>query len=821
MLPNPTNTSGATDTGFSVPVPQPPYSGRGAPPKPTGTFEGAMVPAYVAKAMERQKAKLDKEHALVPAPTANFAPQAGATSVASVAPTPTAKVAAPTYATTAEWNAARGQSGPAAYAAAVAAGQTPAQANSAALAATAAFEAANPKPGTAPATTAPANTTEAPVAPTAPQPTVAAPTPPPVTVDPFAGLTPNTAEWSKVYQSEFARLQAANPTWNSSQIAAELNRVTGTGATPAPVPTPTTEPTPTPAPTPTPTSEPVVTPPAAVVPPVSNITPPAATDTPVVVAAKTQAQKTFDDMVAKAQEWMNAKEDPASKLAFSRAIVQSALTNQEAMNAAKASVANNPALAGQPAGDALLALRAQQLGLQMSDLKANLAISEAKAISELNKYGFEATYKLNELRKTEDEKNLTSYGSVLDEMIKGGADNATLENFFNTNIKPLLPGGGAGMTLDMFRNEGTRAQLLQAHRSETQKLFRDAILQHADLATIRQLMSAAYTDDQIASIGKDWMDGKSLDEVNAVLKDAGYDQIEDLSDLIGNEDMIGEAKIIADAKKEAAKKPYDDDVDNTLQTLRDAGYELTPATEAAARAYIIRQSLPGADVNELPPWRDEATAHLYESWPLPGTNRWGDPIEDTPTTHEVYARNQVLNTAWERYVSQNPTSATRLTRAEWYDAAMKHFEEGDTAPAAWLEQGISNWTPPVKKVEAGDRTLAAAEGKRLVDAAKAFSDINWNDVNVVEYVNSLARLADKDVTKALADAGAPTVVNINGNVYRVQDLDNRGGGEGGDYIRLEDKTGKTVWIKTGTGTPLAVLPAASQADKPSTNMHTR
>ncbi len=549
----------------------------------------------------------------------------------------------------------------------------------------------------------------------------------------------------------------------------------------------------------------------------------APTDTPAATVQKTEAQQTFDDLMAKAQEWLNAKEDPASKLAFSKAIIQSALVNQEAMNATKAAIAGNPALAGQPAGDALLALRAGQIGTTMAELKGNLAISEQRAISELNQKGFDAVAKLNEIRKTDDEKNLSSYGTLLDEMIKGGADEATLNDFFESHIKPLLPNQGAGLTLDQFRNAGTRAQLLSGAQSATQKLFREAIVRGDDLASIRQLLDSSYTPEQLTSIGKDALKGKSLEEVNAALKAAGYDEVEDLSDLIGNEDMLGEATTINNARTEAAKKPYDDETDDLLQTLTSDGYELTPELEAQVKSYVIASSLPGFDpASSVPPWKNDATAYLWDSWPLPGApvDKFGkNTIDDTQSTHFIYERNAALDNGWERYVRDNPDEANRLSRKDWYAALSKEMPDiaDGTQGVGKLQDVLGAWTPPKKKVEAGDRVLAAQEGKRAVDAAKSLKDVDWTDPNVVEYLNgSLTRLTDKDVTKALAAAGAPSVVNIGGKAYRVLGLENVGGGEKNDYIRMEDQDGNTVWIKSGTSIPLTALPKSAAAATPVT-----
>lgn len=546
----------------------------------------------------------------------------------------------------------------------------------------------------------------------------------------------------------------------------------------------------------------------------SGVTPPTAEDAPEVVVAKTEAEQTFADLMAKAQEWMNAKEDPASRLAFSQAITQSALVNQEAMNAVRGQIAANPALAGQPAGDALLALRASQMGTTMADLKGRLAIEEQREISRLNQLGFEATMKLNEIRKTDDERNLASFGSVLDEMIRGGADEATLEEFFNSNIKPLLPGGGAGMTLDQFRNAGTRAQLLQGHRSETQRMLREAIASNADQATINQLVSAAYTEDQLSGIGKDWLTGKSLEEVNQVLRDAGYEEIEDLSELIGNEDLIGQAKIVADNKAQINRKPYQDEVDSTLQTLTDSGVILTPELEADVKAYIIRQSLPGADTSDLPPWQDDVTAHLYGSWPLPGQTGFGPSIQDTPTSHSTYARNEALNDAWEAYLRRNPDS--HVTREEWYNAQSEAVKGGGVTGAA-LEQALREQPDPKKRVAPGGRDLAAEEGLRAIKAAKSLSEVDFDDPNVAEYFASLDRLVANDITKALVKNSSGDLVNINGEPYIVLGLDGTGErmNEKADYIRLQDKDGNIVWMQHKTDTPVSAVPKVSSASQSS------
>ncbi len=153
---------------------------------------------------------------------------------------------------------------------------------------------------------------------------------------------------------------------------------------------------------------------------------------------------------------------------------------------------------------------------------------------------------------------------------------------------------------------------------------------------------------------------------------------------------------------------------------------------------------------------------------------------------------------------ENPDSDARLSRKDWYSALSKDVPgiADGSETAGKINDVLTSWTPPKKKVIAGDRVLAAKEGERAINAVDTLKDVDWEDPNVAEYVANLPRLTDKDVTKALAASGAPSIVNINGKVYRVKGIDNVGGGVKHDYIRLEDKDGKVVWIQHATGTVL-------------------
>ncbi len=541
----------------------------------------------------------------------------------------------------------------------------------------------------------------------------------------------------------------------------------------------------------------------------------------------TAAQQQFEDLVAKANEWMNAKEDPASKLAFSKAIIDSAMSNQAAMDAAKMQIASNPALAGQGAGNALLALRASQLGMAEADLRANLAINEQRAIAELNQKGFDAVMKLNEIRKSEDEKNLSSYGSALDEMIKGGADDAALEDFFNNNIKPLLPGGGAGLTLDMFRNPATRANLLQTTRTATQTALRQAIAGKQDLTTLQQLITAGWTEQQLTDIGTDWMNGKSLEDINAGLVEAGFEPVESMADLVGNEDLLGQASLINTNRAEINRQPYQDDLDDTLELLTGMGYDLTPELEASVKAYIIQQSLPGADVNDVPPWRDDATAHLYDSWPLPGKSEF-EPgaIEESPASALLYGRNAAIDSLWEQYLASTAGDTERLTRKDWYSDLVKNnpgVADGSKSATEIRAITPTKTTPKPAKV---DREVAEVEGKRLLGIESDVASIDFEDPDIKAYLASIQPTLPAQIksAKTFAKANIGQWINIGGKYYRVDngyerayEFDDKFFGSGSNdykhksYMEVTGTDGKKVYVSSDGRTTTTPPPAGGES----------
>ncbi len=553
---------------------------------------------------------------------------------------------------------------------------------------------------------------------------------------------------------------------------------------------------------------------------------PAPDDTPEKVDQKKTGAQLQADLRAKFEEYMNATEDPAFKAQYNRLLMQSALENQATIDATKRAIAANPSLAGQPAGDAMLGLKAIQLGMSLDEMKGSLTVENAKAVAAMNKYGLEGLYRLNQDQMAQDDKDLLSYSGVLQRMASSGATRDEMEAYYNKTIVPLL--GGKDISFDQFLSPSEIQGLLSGVQTDGLEQFRNH-LDQGDLPGALQALEAAYSPAKQIELGNALIAKNDVATINNWLKDAGYDPIETMADLIGREDDVFIAEQVSKGKKKIADGPIQSRIDSILGGLRGTVDITDPDVIDAVRAWVLEHdpAFGGDPESEAKlPWQDDKTSFIYKDWEIfdPTTGRtidaggeFYDP-KDNPEPapgSAAYDWRSALDGAWQKYLASTPT-ADRLSRDDWF----AEFKKGYTGSNKDVAEFAATWTPPKKTVEIKDRPEAIAEGERAIKAADAFKNVDWTDPNVKEFVANLDRLEAKDVSKALAAAGSQSVVNIGGKIYRVQGLENVGGGVSNDYIRLEDQQGNVVWIRNGTTAPLTALPTKKAAAPTTTSTTT-
>lgn len=119
----------------------------------------------------------------------------------------------------------------------------------------------------------------------------------------------------------------------------------------------------------------------------------------------------FEKMAA---NWRAGIDDPIFRNAANRAILDMGLMNQAESDALHMQINQDPTLRGQGAGFAMLQMMARNQNFKMDDILGQLSGESMKRILDMQKYGFEAGVKLDELhrgRASEDIKLLMESGN--------------------------------------------------------------------------------------------------------------------------------------------------------------------------------------------------------------------------------------------------------------------------------------------------------------------------------------------------------------------------------------------------------------------------
>ncbi len=533
---------------------------------------------------------------------------------------------------------------------------------------------------------------------------------------------------------------------------------------------------------------------------------PAATDTPAQVADKAATVAKDQQLRDMATQWLTAKEDPAFVRLFNQTMLDTAIGNQAAIDATKRAIAQNPSLAGQPAGDAMLGLKAIQLGMELSDLKANLSIEHARAVAKMNKDGFDALYQLNRDKMTQDEKDIETYGTVMDRMISSGASDEELKAYYDRTIKPLL--GDKDITFDQFRSPAERQSILSGVQNDGLEQMREA-LDRGDTPGALAALEAAYAPAKQIELGNALIAANDIATINGWLKDAGYEEIDSMADLIGREDDVFIAEQISKGKTKNSESGLQPKVDAMLRVLQGRGMDITdPDVIDAVEEYLYQQEFGDPEEPNVLPWDSDATSWKYKDWEIfdPATGRVlsdGDEFYDEQDNPEPavgsaeYNWRNALDNAWQKYLVATPRDQ-RLSRDDWF-AEFKTKYTGSGKP---VDEFLVEWKPGSKKVEIEDRPAAINEGKRLVSQQTDVTKIDFTDPNVAAYFEDLPALLPAQIGNAetFAKGKIGEWVRFGDKYYRV-DAGAQQWYSGSqnekrhrDYMTLTGQDGKTLYV---------------------------
>jgi hypothetical protein len=457
--------------------------------------------------------------------------------------------------------------------------------------------------------------------------------------------------------------------------------------------------------------------------------------------ATPQAQPTpQDDLLQVRQvfeQLMNTQDDPVLRRQWNQMLISRGLENQATMDALKMAINQDPALRGQPAGDALLQEFVRDSAFSLDQARGQLSIESANRLRELNQYGAEnflrlAQYRLerqdNQRRELLTAGDFDGYARAFREQTGLEVDVSSLKSLSPSTtqavdslsqamvrniesgnmdgarrnfeaIKALAPTLYGQLTFEDAVS-GKDAYLLQSEaRQGVAAMVRTQVAQgdiRGALTGIEQLLP-----DQAARVraGSQLASSRSLEDINRDLQAAGMTAVSDPADLIGREEDVWKATELAKLQGAAGKTVVDDTVNFLAGTLKDQGYNITdPVAMRALRAYALDLQLSGGvkfgpdgkpqfDPNSvIPPWKPESTtSHLFTDWPVLGAdgktvNKGWEPYGEAnarPAPDTALGRYyEDLDGKWEDYLLKTP-AAGRLTREQWFHATQAGTADPD------------------------------------------------------------------------------------------------------------------------------------------------
>jgi len=349
-----------------------------------------------------------------------------------------------------------------------------------------------------------------------------------------------------------------------------------------------------------------------------------------------------------ARDALVSQDDPVSKAKFNQALSNIGLFNQAQRDLLQQQINNNPDLAGQPTGTALLSMMARQQGADVSNLITTLSLESANRIRDLNKWGFErlsaiTTFKKNEAAGIRSELlqagDFTGYANRFKEDISEGKVEEARKHF--DIMVALAPNLFKGATFEEM-GFADKSYLLKSERDEGfDAQIRLDVNQNQIDDAINGIETRFNLEERQAG-GLELFESKTLEEINAALTAAGLDTIEDKTELIGQEQELFTAFKIADIMTQSDRTPVDDINDFFLGEIQklNGNVLLDDIDKRLIRGFANDVALGGeyqtdadgnimVNPNELvKPWEaGSATEHNFKNWPVMLAD---GSIEDSP-----------------------------------------------------------------------------------------------------------------------------------------------------------------------------------------------
>lgn len=401
--------------------------------------------------------------------------------------------------------------------------------------------------------------------------------------------------------------------------------------------------------------------------PVEAVTPEA---DPIKNEKALQAEKDVADLSTFARDSLLATDDPISKARFNQALSSIGLFNQAQSQLLQQQINNDPSLAGQPTGTALLSMLARQQGADVSSLITSLSIESANRVRDLNTWGFDRLTKITKDRETDKDNiraELLNAGDFEGYAAQFKADTGididvtnmrelspatqnailTQETLLNAalvsgdleqakqhfdTIIAMAPNAFKGAT---FESMGFEDQSYLLGSEQDESIARQVRLNlnqvPPDVENAVQGIELQFNLEERTQGGKDLFQDKTIDEINEALTAAGLDTITDKTELIGREDELFTAFKINDILKASSKTVVDDTFDFLVDNLQkqfegvlldDVDLQLIRgmADDLVTGGFfdVDADGNVTVDPNELvKPWEDgSATENEFKSWPV-------------------------------------------------------------------------------------------------------------------------------------------------------------------------------------------------------------
>lgn len=501
----------------------------------------------------------------------------------------------------------------------------------------------------------------------------------------------------------------------------------------------------------------------------------------------------IDDLAAKAKEFLTSTEDPNAQRIFNQAISNIGAFNQAQRDLLQQQINQNPDLVGQPAGTALLSMLARQQGFDLANLTTKLSIEAANRIRELNRFGFNQSFAIEEFRIGQkadlrgellDAGDIDAYANqlkkdtgieidttalkelspatvgavnqqlaLMDAALAAGNLDAARGHF--DTILALSPNAFAGAEFDTLGFEDKSFLLKSAQDEQIEGQIRLDIAQQ-DLIGAQNGINSLFDEAVRIEQGNTLLAEKSLEEINSALEFAGKAPVTDKSELLGREDEVFSAFKMQEIDGASDKTAIDAGVDIIMKDLAktNPGIMIDPDAESLVRTWVRNIEL-GLDPNDqLLPW-DPKSPDSYEffSWPVldvdgntvPGTeSEFYTESNPRPAPNTALGQEaDRLDKAWVAYLRATPVNE-QLTRLGWFDATKAGTQEPDPTLVKPGDEPPDTGEPDIPGTFGGDietaeeiAALTPLEFEKLLDNRDKLIELEKGDNPVIIRTTSL------------------------------------------------------------------------------------